>query len=333
MRSSSGRRGEAGVSEVVLDLPHGVAEGCFVPVYARTGRTVSNVVTVAIARALGPCAAEPDWPRPAARGATLLLTRFSLLLELRPGDPEASDEETADAVFLSASTPAVLPLHILPPPGACVGVAANLNPGGVAAALAAWALGAAGGQGIDAGPEIVATGASGARRMLAGAPGVYGSRTSRRAPQAAFAPGQVRIAAAGGPGAGAFSATLRASAPLAWTNRERSAAIDRAQGATVEWANADPARPVLILAAGADRLSAAGYACLCTAPAGSTRFALPAAMLANIPPTRPGAGPPAGLLLVMQSPRGGQATFPAKGIDAGAALFVAGSGRSLTYLP
>jgi hypothetical protein len=253
-----------------------------------------------------------------------------MLLETRPGDWNIQDHESIEATFAGgAGAPLVVPLHLLPPAGACTGLSGVYEPGG--AALAGIAFDASGAPGLDAGEEIEIAGPAGKLNMVGGPEGFYRARISRRSTQPFLVPGEYRISAHGGSAVGPFVTTVRGAQPLTWKNREQLAAVDRRQGVSVEWQNADPHRPVLIVALSVDRLSTAAYACLCAAPPGAARFAIPAAMLANLPATQADAGLPQSLLLLMQSATGAYARFQTRGLPGGTVMYLAGTGRSVTY--
>ena len=324
---------QAGVDEIVFRIPRDVAEGCYVPVFAQSAEgVVSNVVTLPVARGGTACAAPEDWITPGLQSGVVLLSRFSMLLEIRPGDWNIQDHESIEATFAgSAGAPLVVPLQLLPPAGTCTGLSGIYESGSGGAALAGMAFDAAGARGLDAGDEIDIAGPAGKLNMVGGPKGFYRARISRRSTQPFLVPGEYRISAPGGSAVGPFAATVRAAEPLTWKNREQLAAVDRRQGVSVEWQNADPHRPVLIVALSVDRLTTAAYACLCAAPAGAGRFAIPAAMLANLPATQADAGLPQSLLLLMQSPTGAYARFQTRGLPGGTAMYLAGTGRSVSY--
>ena len=130
---------------------------------------------------------------------------------------------------------------------------------------------------------------------MAGPEGFYRARLSKRSTKLFLVPGDLQVSSQGGTAVGPFAATVRAAAPLLWTNREQLSVVERRKGLAVEWKDADPRRPVLIAAVSVDRLSTAAYACLCAAPAGAGGFTIPAAMLANLPSGSAGAGLPSSI--------------------------------------
>jgi hypothetical protein len=205
------------------------------------------------------------------------------------------------------------------------------EPGSGGATLTGLAFDASGARGLNAGEEIEIAGLAGKLNLVAGPEGFYRARISRRSTQPLLAPGQYQVSSRGGTAVGPFAATVRAVEPLTWKNREQLAVVDRRQGVALEWKDNDPHRSVLIVALSVDRLTAAAYACLCVAPPGVTHFAIPAAMLANLPATRVESGLPNSLLLLMQSPTGGYAGFHASGLSSGTVIYLAGTGRSVTY--
>ncbi|MEO8371091.1 MAG: hypothetical protein ABI806_18045 [Candidatus Solibacter sp.] len=330
--SATSKSNQPGMDEIAFRVPDGV-EGCYVPVYAQTPEgLVSNIVTLPIMRGGGACAPPEGWPTPGLQSALVLLSRFSLLLETRPGDWEAHDQEYIEASFAAGSgSPLVAPIHLLPPTGTCTGSAGVYQSGGGFAELAGLGFEASGARGLDAGEEIAVASAGGKLNLVAGPEGFYRARISKRSTKPFLLPGELQISSQGGSAVGPFAATVRAASPLTWKNREQLAVVDRRKGLTVEWSNADPRRPVLIVAIGVDRLSTAAYACLCVAAAGTGNFTIPAAMLANLPATSSEAGLPHGLLLLTQSTSGGYAQFQARGIGSGTVMYLTGSGRSVSF--
>ncbi len=323
---------ERGQTALTFVLPRSVPAGCYVPVYVSTGDLVSNTVTIPVSRNHAPCPAAEDWPHPALASGLLWIARFSMMLEGQPGDSETEDDEQAEATFLESGTGAsVLPIHLIPPPGSCTVAAGALQAGSGPAALFGWPSATAHWRALDAGPEIVLAGPAGTLRLPRDSAGTYAIRHPKRQPRSLFPAGGYSISSAGGKDVGPFTALGLATASFTWTNRRMLGTIDRARGATFEWQGADPERPVLIIALSVDRATGASGVALCHAPSGSTSFPLPSAPLANLPQTRPTGGVPLSYVLLWQVPRGGHISFLARGINAGSALFLNGSGRSVIF--
>ncbi len=151
---------QPGMDEIVFRIPDGVAQGCYVPVYAQTPEgLVSNIVTLPVARGGSACAPPEGWPVPGPQSGLVLLSRFSMLLETRPGDWETNEHETIQATFVAGNGSAlVVPLHLLPPVGTCTGLPGVYQSGGDTAALMGLAFEASGARGLDAGQEIAVIG-------------------------------------------------------------------------------------------------------------------------------------------------------------------------------
>lgn len=331
--SAAAKANQPGTDEIVFRVPDGAPQGCYVPVYAQTPQgLVSNIVTLPVAGGGGPCAAPEGWPVPVPQSGLVLLSRFSILLEMRPGDLQAHDYESIEATFAAGGgSPLAAPLHLLPPAGTCTGLAGVYQSGGGIAELTGLGFESFGARGLDAGEEIAVAGAGAKLNLVAGPEGFYRARLSRRSTKLFLVPGDFQISSQGGSAVGPFTALVRAAAPLTWTNREQLPVVERGKGVAVEWKNADPRRPVLIAALGVDRLTTAAYACLCVAPAGTGGFTIPAAMLANVPSGNAEAGMPQGLLVLGQSANGGYVRFAARGLGTGTVLSLSGSGRSVSY--
>ena len=330
--SAGPKANQAGNEELLFRVPNGTPEGCNVPVYAQGDQgAVSNIVTLPVARGGAACVVIPAWPVPTDPMGIVVLSRFSLLLERRPADWSAEDHEAGEAIFAAGTNgPLVMPFSLLPPAGTCTGLSGIYEPGSASAILSGLAFDASGAKGLDAGDQIEILGPAGRLNLVAASDGVYRSRISRRSPQTFLAPGAYRISSQGGAAVGPFAAELRAIDPLRWKNREQLAEVNRRQTITVEWNGADPQRPVLIAAVSVDRLTTAAYACLCVAPQGATSFAVPSAMLANLPVTQRSPGLPLSMLVLMQTATGGYAQFRTQGVPSGSVLYVSGSGRAVT---
>ena len=334
--SAGPKAGQPGIEEIAFMLPGDVPEGCYVPVVAATpSGVVSNVVTLSIARPGHMCLTPKDWPQPSLNSvpvtAILMLSRFSMLIEARPGDPQVSEQDNAAGLFLSGPPGApILPIHLQPPAGTCAAMAGEYHPGDSFARLLGLSQDAPAGRGLNAG-EITILGPPGSRVITAWTPGFYsqplsGARVKGSA-QPYFVPGEYRITGGGTESVGAFSLRLTAAAPLVWRNRGSLGEIVRARGATVAWSGAARDQPVLVIAAGVDRASTAAFACWCVANPSTGQFTLTPAMLANFPATEPGL--PLAFLALAQAAT--LAAIEATGIDRGMGLFLAGSARTVRY--
>jgi len=260
-----------------------------------------------------------------------MLSRFSALIEPRPGDPQVSEQDNAAGVFLSGPQGApILPIHVQPPAGTCAAMAGEYHPGDSFAGLLGLSQDMPSGRGLNAG-EITIHGPSGARVMTAWTPGFYSQPLSaargKGSAQPYLVPGEYHITGGGTESVGAFSLRLTAAAPLVWRNRGGLSNIVRVRGATVEWSGAAQDRPVLVIAAGIDRASTAAFACWCVANPSAGQFTLTAAMLANFPATEPGL--PLAFLALAQAATAG--AIEATGIDRGMGFFLAGSARTVRY--
>ncbi len=284
----------AGPTKVRFVVPRNVPVGCYVPVYAVTKEgLVSNVVTLQVGATCPPAA---------GRFGTVIIARASMLLEFQPGDPRLGVEERAASWYSASESP----VSALPPAGTCTGFASQYLPGAsIESVLQIDAL--------DASPTLQVT-RNGVTRSVRGS-----GNLARREPF--LGPGPVRVSTSG------WDATLNVAESLVWKNRDTMESITRAQGTTIEWSHADPKQPVLLTAVSVDRASTAAFAALCVAPPGQNGFHIPPDILANLPASVPAAGPPLSLFFVMQSPTGGSVSFS----EAGRAMFLGGSGRSLLY--
>lgn len=339
------KTGQPGIDQIAFVVPEGTPEGCWVPLAAVVDGHTSNTVTIAVSRTGRPCRAPAGWPRPLAAGqktaGLLLLARAFLHAEFTPGVPADAISDESSGAFLEA-TPGedlMLPVHLIPPPGACVTYTGLYESGaGFSSSLLGMLLENVRGRGLDAGPALNIQGTRGSRTVPANrrAPGFYGAVLGGETPAPGprsrplfLDPGDYRIAAAGGQDIGPFSLSLRMPKPFTWTNQDAIETVDRTQGITVEWQGIAPSEPAGILAVNVDQQTTAIATCFCVAPPGSRKFRIPAAMLANLPATRPGGSLPFSMLFV--GARAAAQAIPARGLDAGIAQLLVLRGRGVKF--
>jgi len=133
------------------------------------------------------------------------------------------------------------------------------------------------------------TGPSGTQPVnpIASLPGAYDTQLPTGFIPAAG--GSFVFTGTGGKDVGAFTATVKYSNPLTWTNMNAITSVNRSQGATVTWSGGAPNSYVLIsgsssspaTANGANGIVSAGF--FCYAAVGAGQFTIPSYVLLGLP--------------------------------------------------
>ena len=110
--------------------------------------------------------------------------------------------------------------------------------------------------------------------------------------------------------------------PLQWTNSAQLSEVARSEGVTFEWTPGDSPW-VVVAGVSVDKPRNASAMFLCVAPDGASSFHVPAAVLANLPASRPVIGHSQGFLTLGSTAAGEPPLFSAEGLDFGVALSVA----------
>lgn len=324
-----------GEERIEFQIPAGVPEGCYVPVYLLVSPVrASNAVTMTIHSGPGPC--TPDVvPLDAGRTAVAVLARIRM--KARYADVDTIDDE-AVAVAAKNDQPVLAPLLLLPPPGSCTAYTSSLQadtalPNSIPAALLVLLRG----RGLDAGPQFNLTraGESRAIRRDNNVAGYYharlgqaGAGASRRAPPLFLDPGELTLTGSGGKDVGGFNVRVPAPVPFEWTDRDSLTVIDRRRPLVLHW-RPIPAGRIMILATNVDQITTAMGMCLCVAEGGAGRFTVPPAVLANVPLSRDIPGVPFDQLFVSSLVTG--PSFQAAGVNAGAVASLYTIGRFVEY--
>jgi hypothetical protein len=160
---------------------------------------------------------------------------------------------------------------------------------------------------------------------LAGDPGIYkrllGEQRSGRPGRGLFLePGNLTIAGPGGADIGPFSLSVPAPVPLVWENRDSMGTVNRRLGANLRWRPPSRGGVVLIGLMSVDPSAAAWGACYCAAASASGSFAIPPAMLANLPASQAAPTVPAPSLWLSYLPFQNQRPLHASGLGNGLAI-------------
>jgi uncharacterized protein (TIGR03437 family) len=331
-----------GVDRVQFTVPAETPLGCAVPVQARsraTGRP-SNVVAVALHAPGQPCHDEIDWFRErvehAARAGFVAVARISAVIAL-------ADHPFDYAIgTFGRQESGQRPFPPFPPMHTCTGGTDRINLRelmGHARAPSAWTSipkPTPGNRGLDAGATLSVSGPGGEKPVpqdprKAGSYGVLlGGEApfSHVPPVPLFAkPGAYTISAEGGADVGPFSVRLAVSRPIVWSNRAAINNVDRRAGFTVEWKASRKEDAILIAVASADGLTGDSAICFCMAPAKDGRFTIPPLALANLPASSQENDFEPSYVLLLELPVHLPTPIQARGLDAGFAAFISGSGR------
>lgn len=319
----------AGIDQLVFTVPANAPTGCYVPVVVRTGGSVvSNAITMSIAARGSSCSdAFNALEQPLIAGESVgFLSPHRVDAKVDVIVSQGGDVSTD---FLAAALLAPNPsafsfssLISLPPQGTCTTYTADgdLLQGGAFPIL----LGA--GKLLDGGIPSVA-GVS-LTALPAGAPLFYdsllgGSDSNVFSNGLEFSPpAAISLSLPGGADVGAASVSVPTDASIVWTNRDSLDSLARSDSLAVKWTLSGPSgSSVIVGGANYDSPNNATAMFLCVVSASANSFAVPTWALANLPATRSIETQPNGWVFVGVAPLDSPATFTAKGLDAGFALY------------
>jgi uncharacterized protein (TIGR03437 family) len=330
----------AGLDQIVFKLPADVVLGCWVPVYVQTAGTgVSNVVTMAIS-ANGSACSPPQNPLSQALVAGLKVGAFIAIRGVTHEDvgtvapvDVTGDYTAAFAYNVSASPFPFDPTASLPPPGTCTvySVAGDLLGGGALAGTVP------NGMPLDWGATFSLTGPHGTQTMSSlfstgWVSYLGGALSSNLIPSSLFLdPGAYTLMGIGGSDVGPFTVSFTVPQPLTWTNQSQLTNLSRSQPLTVSWSGGAAGQLVGVVGIGEDLPTNASTVFACLAPPNATSFTVPAAILTNLPATRPNVLQSKSVIyLVSLTPSSG-APLKASGLDVGAAAFSYISGKTVIW--
>jgi uncharacterized protein (TIGR03437 family) len=335
----------SGVDQVVFTVPPDAPTGCYVPVTVRTaGTTSSNTVTMAIASDGSRCS---DPGNPIAQsiinggkfGAVVLArTNMHEDLGLKAPVDVTIDNAVVNLRQEKGDPFAFNPLFSYPPPGSCTVYAASVD----LFSSDNLPLTATTGKYLDAGSSMFKLqGALGTRDVMPSIPPLnpifnfwqFGKNipNSGLRDSTLLTTGDFTLRVGGGADVGQFQTTITNPSPLSWTNRDQVANVTRTQPLTINWSGGPPNVPVAIIGANVDIPTNSTGLFFCVAPAGSTSFAVPAYVLANIPATRSRPIASKGVLYVGAMTLASPTNFNAPGLDLGVAAATTFSARPVIF--
>ncbi len=271
-----GSSGYPGLNQIDVTIPPSVQPGCGVSIVAISGSIVSNTVSIPVTAGGGVCsdpALGVSTQTVSLNGGSYKFGSVAISQETASG----TTGSTAGANFVQ------------------VGGAQSTNGGGLNSIgncyVSQSVIGAtapATTTGLDAG-TVTVTGPSGTQSVpaITSQPGTYDAILP-----AGFIPAggaSFTFTGTGGKDVGAFTATVKYSNPLTWTNMSSITSVNRSQGVTVTWTGGDPNSYVLITggstspanANGANGIVAAGF--FCDAPVAAGKFTVPSYVLLGMP--------------------------------------------------
>jgi uncharacterized protein (TIGR03437 family) len=345
--------------ELSFVVPNGAPSGCWTPVWIQSSDgLIGNFATLAIEGPDGHCEQSEGWfarPSPPGRRTGLLvLERIAASVEAIPGQPRPFAFDSASAFFFRSSSK-LIPLQLLPPPSSCTAYNGTFTLSYLEWFNLQRVIGPVEKM-LDAGPTLAIRGPAGRTGALEpSAPqssaqdtprgegfyaGMFGGQLptwlagAATAPERVplfFEPGQYRLQATGSKEIGPFDVALDVPSGFEWTNQAGVKEIDRSAGVEFTWRNLAADRQMAILAFNVDTDTAALGAAICLAPPKATSMTLPAYALANFPATRPTAGLPFRLVLLVSIPVK-PPEFPApSGLDELRALMIEVQGRNVVF--
>ena len=331
----------SGLDQIAFVVPTGIL-GCNVPVQVKISSIVSNFPSIAVASSGNVCSdpnslSPADQTRLSAIGSvsvgSLTLTRTNISLPLPPPLPSVSNTSDIGAGLFEKFTYAQYSVFQNPTNYTLPGTCTVFDYTGTTATYIDPTQPAI----LDAGTALTVNGPNGTASLVKGSStGLQYSKTLGNvtvglpSTQPLYLDkGAYTVTGAGGPGVGAFSASIALPGPIVWTNEAATTTVTRSQGQTLTWTGGDPTGNVLILGFSTVQGANAGREFLCVAPASTGTFTVPSSVLLALPTSTSTAVPTSaaavtGALGVGYSKSN---TFTAPGIDFGT---IVGLGLNLT---
>jgi uncharacterized protein (TIGR03437 family) len=322
--NASRRSRHPGVDNITFVVPDGAPLGCYVPVQVRTAAvTVSNTVTISISADGSACSDSfnplESYVLNGGAIGEVFTVRTSTRIDIGVAAPLNFSNDNVFALLRPepGGPWAFNPLVSLPPAGSCAVYNTTLNqPGSYVLGLTEPAAT------LNAGSQLSILAPAGPvpASPMRDDPRFYAaSILSNTAPANSY-----DIVAPGGADVGGFTANVILPTAPQWTNSTQIGAIQRLAGVTVTWQTDDTADPIVIAGASSDVPTNSSALFLCLASPGDGQFTVPDYVLSSLPAST-------GILYVGALPLQNATSFVASGLDAGFALPVSGSAKSVSY--
>jgi hypothetical protein len=190
---------------------------------------------------------------------------------------------------------------------------------------------------LDAGPAIAIAGTSHASLARGQAP-FYKDYLGFSIPNAAASTLVLNttqptlLSAPGGADVGAFQSAVPPAVQLNWLNRLQTNTIDRTQPLTVTWSPTGLDNSTMAIAgSNYDLATNTIRSFICTASPAAGSFAVPSYILGALPASSGGVGKSYGVLGLAAVPANGLTTFTASGLDAGVAVQIFSSSKTVLF--
>jgi uncharacterized protein (TIGR03437 family) len=287
----------AGLDQIGFVIPDGVS-GCNVPLSVKIGTIISNFPSIAIAPTGNVCTdptglSAADQARLSATGSvsigSITLTRSNITLPLPPPLPTVNNTSDIGGGIFEKFSYAQYSVFQNPTNFSVAGACTVFDYTGATPTYIDPQLPAV----LDAGDVLTVTGPNGVKTLIKGSTtGIQYSKTLGNITVGLpggtplfLDKGLYTVTGAGGPGVGAFSATITLPDPLVWTNQAATDTVTRSAGQLVTWTGGDPSGTVLIQ--GFSTLTGAnnGREFLCSVPASLGTFTVPSQVLLALPNT------------------------------------------------
>ncbi len=318
----------SGTDQIVFVVPGNAPQGCWVPVYVRTGGSlISNVVSMAIDPNGASCS---DPSNPQARTFTqggklgaLQLIRSVTHEDIGTISPlDVSDDYFSfDLSQVAGGSYGFGALFSAPPAGTCTVYSGagdvwhdSILPGTpVTRTLDAGTLALSGpGGNISLAPDVPSVNVTflgSFAPFLAGLPN-----------QLYLDPGTYTITAPGGADVQSFSVSVTQAAPFSWTNRDQTGLVYRNRDLTLTWTGLPSGQQMAVMGGNVDLPTNSSAFFYCVAPANSTGFTVPTAILSSLPPTRTSVLQSKSMLYLTNVLPSNGTSFSAKGLDSAMAM-------------
>jgi uncharacterized protein (TIGR03437 family) len=319
----------SGIDQIVFQVPSNAPQGCWVPVYVRTGGAlISNVVSMAIDPAGATCS-DPSNPtsKYIARGgkvASLHLVRSDVYEDVGTKTPvDVMDDFFGFDLLQFGSLPfAFNAVNATPPPGTCTVYSGagdvwhdpSLFPR--TESITALDPGTMSLNGPN-GTHTLAPDVMGGQAVFFGS---YAPFLAGLPNQLYLDPGAYTISAPGGANVGEFEVSLTLSQPIYWYERQMYGSIDRTMDLPIGILAPVATQYVAVLGGNVDLVTNSWAAFYCVVPPGQLVFSVPSAILSAIPANRPFPFQSKSMLYLTNILPANGTTFTASGLDFGVAM-------------
>ena len=289
----------SGTDQIVFTVPQNAPQGCWVPVYVRTGgTTISNFVTMAIGPNANSCSTDvlPQFTSGYINGKRIgkaMAVRTTTRQDVGMNAPiDVSSEYHVSFAF--EPNPGPFPFNAaisFPPQGTCTaytlyGDLLDQTGNSLLPELAPTTIP------LDWGAPLQLTGPSGSKTLsftYSGARvGFLDGMISKGilAGSLFLNPGSYNLQGFGGMDIGPFTTTFGIPQPVVWTQQDTTNIVTRGQPLTLSWTGGDSGQVIAALFFAIDLPTNSSEVSACLALAGASSMTIPADLLSNMAATR-----------------------------------------------